>query len=101
TNLQDQVERSRPPKFKLRHHRTPVRRAIYTGTTLKPVQRPKTNTRIQQVSEIEPASRAAAGGVGWRSHSCTLRTVMNSKISMLMAAKAMMNSLTLNVVVAK
>src|SRR5262249_11937545 len=73
----------------------------HSGSTLKPVQRPKTKTKIQQVSEIPPASLAGSGGVGPVSHFCTPRTVTNSKISMLIPARTMMDILIQNVVVAK
>ena len=39
--------------------------------------------------EIPPASLAARGGVGSRFHSLTLRTVMNSKMIMLIPATTM------------
>src|SRR5437867_3976733 len=83
----------------------PARRARirrdHSGSTVKPVQRPKMKTKTQQVSEIPPASLAGGGGVGLRSHSCTPRTVMNSKISMLIPARTMMDILIQNVVFAK
>ena len=47
------------------------------------------------------ASRAGVGGVGFLSHSCTPRTVMYSKISMLTAATNMIKSLIRKVVVTK
>src|SRR5215475_2918924 len=40
-------------------------------------------------SKIPPASLARSGGVGSRFHFCTSRTVMNSKIIMLITATAM------------
>src|SRR5437660_852530 len=76
-------------------------RGGHCDNTVKPVQRPKTKTKSQQVSDIPPASLAGGGGVVLRSQFCTPRTVMNSKISMLIAASAMIDILIQNVVVVK
>src|SRR5712671_4536770 len=76
-------------------------RRDHSGSMLKPVQRPKTTTRAQQLIEIPPASLADSGGVGSRSHFCTLRTVMNSNTSMLIPASTMMDILIQNVVLTK
>src|SRR5712671_7656109 len=73
----------------------------HSGSKLKPVQRPKTTTRAQQLIEIPPASRADSGGVGARSHFCTPRTVTNSKTSMLIPASTMMDILIQNVALTK
>src|SRR5262249_2058291 len=73
----------------------------HSGMTVNPVQRPKMKTKIQQVIEIPPASRACGGGVRSTSQLCTPRTVTNSKISILIPARAMIDILTQNVVVVK
>src|SRR5262245_9223185 len=73
----------------------------HSGSMVKPVQRPKMTTRAQQASEIPPASLAGRGGVDSTSHFCTPRTVMSSKISMLIPARTMMDILIQNVVFTK
>jgi hypothetical protein len=82
------------------HARFSIRRH-HSGNMVKPVQRPKMTTKAQQVSENPPASLAGSGGVGLRSHFCTPRTVMNSKISMLIPARIMTDILIQNVVFTK
>src|SRR6266850_1397504 len=73
----------------------------HSGRTANPDQRPNTKTRSQQASDMPPASRACSGGLGVGSQSFTLRTVMNSKMNMLMPAAAMMAILIQNVVATK
>src|SRR5262249_61777664 len=58
-------------------------------------------TKAQHMIEMPPASRAGRGGVGSTFHAWASRTVMNSKISMLIPARAMTDILIQNTVLAK
>src|SRR5262249_37496505 len=62
---------------------------------VKAIRRPKKTTKTQQAIEIPPASRTGRG-VEPIFHSFTPRTVLNSKIIMLMPASTMSNILTQN-----
>src|SRR5262249_51195917 len=68
---------------------------------VKPIKRPKMTTKPQHAIDIPPASLAGGGGVRSRFHFCTLRTVMNSKIIMLIPASTMSDILIQNVVFTK
>ncbi len=78
--------------FNLPHH-SPCR--------VKAIKRPKTMTRTQRAIDIPPASLARGGGVRLRFHFCTSRTVMNSKMNMLIPARTMSDILIQNVAFTK
>src|SRR5215831_15537986 len=91
TKAQANPKRDSPKADPHPHSSLPVRAHLphHSPCRVKPIKRPKTTTRTQQAIDIPPASRARRGGVGSRFHFCTSRTVMNSKIIMLMPAAPM------------